>query len=44
MAVVNNDTMNIGVYIFFWVSVLVSLDIFPEVELLGHKAVLFLIF
>ena len=41
VAIVNNAAVNTGVHIFFCSSVLVSLDIFPEVELLGHKAVIF---
>ena len=36
--------MNIGVLMFFQISILGFLDIFPEVGLLGQKAVPFLIF
>ena len=36
--------MNMGVQKFFQVSALFLLDIFPEVELLDHIVVLFLIF
>lgn len=38
MATVNNATMNMGIQILF------SLDIYPEVGLLNHMAVLFLIY
>ena len=44
LAIVNNTTMNIGVLMFFQISVWVPSDIFPEVGLLGQKADLFLIF
>ena len=36
--------MNMGVQIFFWDIFLISLNIFPEVELLDHMVVLLLIF
>ena len=39
LAIVNNTAMNIGVHIFFELVFLVSLDMFPEVGSLGHKAV-----
>ena len=42
--IVNNAAMNTGVLMFFQISVLGSLDIFPEVEMLGQKADPFLIF
>ena len=44
LSIVNNAAMNIGVYLFFQISVLGFLDKFPEVESLGHKAVKLLIF
>ena len=44
LAVVNN-VVNIGVHIYFWVSVFFPLsDKYPEVELLDHMIVQFLIF
>ena len=42
--IVNKAAMNLGVHIFFQIHVWISLDIFLEVELLGHKEVPFLIF
>ena len=44
LATVNNAAMNIGVYMFFLISVWVILDIFPEVGSLDQKADPFLIF
>ena len=44
LAIVNNVSVNIGVPISFWISVLFSSDRDPEVESLDCKAVLFLIF
>ena len=44
LAVVNKAVMNIGVYISFWVSVFIFSGKYPEVELLDHVVVLFLIF
>ena len=41
---VNNAEMNVGVLIFFWISVSVSSDKFWEGESLGPKAVPFLLF
>ena len=43
LATVNEASVNTGVHIFFQIIVWVSLDKFPEVELLGHKAVPFFI-
>ena len=43
LAVVNNSTVNMGVHISFRVF-LFSSDKYPEVELLDHMVVLFLIF
>ena len=47
LAIINNTTMNIEVHIFFWISVWI-VDIYnlhPSTsELLGHKALPFLIF
>ena len=44
LAIVNNDAMNIGMHVFFQISVLGFLDMYPEVDLLGHKVILFVIF
>ena len=44
LLIVNNAAMNIGVYMFFLISVWVILDIFPEVGSLDQKADPFLIF
>ena len=44
LAIVNNAAVNIEVLMFFQISVLGSLDIFPGVGLLGQKADPFLIF
>ena len=44
LVIVNNAAMNIGVYMFFLISVWVILDIFPEVGSLDQKADPFLIF
>ena len=41
LAIVNNAAMNIGVHLF---ELLFSLGICPEVELLFHVVVLFLVF
>ena len=43
LAIVNNDVMNFVVHISFQSSVFV-LDIYPEVEILDHMVILFLIF
>ena len=43
LALINNPVTNMGVPISFWVSVFVSLDIFPGVGLLDH-VIPFLIF
>ena len=42
LAIINNVIMNIGVHIYFQISVLFVLNIYSGVELLGHMAVLFL--
>ena len=42
LAIVNSDAMNTGVHVSFQISF--PLDIYPEVGLLYHKLVLFLIF
>ena len=44
LAIVSNAAMNIGVHISFWISVLIFFGEYPEVELLDHMVVLFLIF
>ena len=44
LVTVNNDAVNIGVHIYFQISVLISLDIYLRVELLDHIIVLFIIF
>ena len=44
LAIVNNAAMNIGVHVSFQISVFISLDIYPGVELLGHMVVLFVVF
>ena len=44
LVMVNNTAMNMGCTYFFEFMFWISLDVFPEVELLGHKAVPFLIF
>ena len=44
LAIVNSAAMNIGVHIFFWIGILGFSGYIPEVELLGQKAVPFLIF
>ena len=44
LAIVNNAAMNIEVHVSFQVSVFVSLDKYPELELLNLMVVLFLIF
>ena len=43
LAILNNNAMNIGGTYVFRISGLYFLKIFPEVELLVHKVVLFLI-
>ena len=45
LAIVNNAAMNIRVHVSFWISVSGFFSgIYPGVELLGHMAVLFLVF
>ena len=44
LAIVNCAAMNIGVHVFFWMSVSVFLGYNPAVELLGQRAVPFLVF
>ena len=44
LAIVNNTAVDIGVLMFFPISVLVPLDVFPEVGSLSQKADPFLIF
>ena len=42
LAIVNNTAMNIGVHVFFQISVSFSSVIYPGVELLDRMVVLFL--
>ena len=42
LAIVNSAAMNIGVHMFF--ELWFSLDVCPEVGLLGHMVILFLVF
>ena len=44
MTIVNNAAMNIGVHIYFQIGVLFSLGKYPEVDLLDHMVIRFLIF
>ena len=44
MVIINDTAVNIEVYIYFLISLFVSLGKYPEVKLLGHVSVLFLIF
>ena len=44
LAIVNNAAMNMGVKIFFKTLLSIILDIEPEVELLDHMVILFLVF
>ena len=44
LATINNVAMNMGIQISSQITVFVSLDILPEVELLDHMGVLFIIF
>ena len=44
LAIVNNTAMNIGMWILLEVVISFPLDIYPEVGLLEHMVVLFLIF
>ena len=44
LAVVNNGAMNIGAHIYFELAFFLFSDKYPEMELLGHMVVLFLIF
>ena len=44
LIIVNNAAMNIGVHVFFQISVVGGfLDIYSGVEFLGHMVVLFLL-
>ena len=38
--IVNSAAMKMGIHVSFWVSVFISLDEYPEVELLDHVIVL----
>ena len=42
LAIVNNAATNIEVLVFFQISIQVSSDIIPEVELLGQSLLMFL--
>ena len=44
LVIINNAVVNIVVHISLGVTVFISLDKYPKVELLDHKVVLFLIF
>ena len=44
LEIVNNAAVDIGMHVFFWVSVFGFLYIYTAVELLGQRAVLFLVF
>ena len=44
LAFINTAAMNIGMLVSFSISVFVSVRYIPEVELLGHMVVLFLVF
>lgn len=44
LVIVNNTAMNIGVHVYFQISVFFLLNIYPGVEFLGHVVVLFLVF
>ena len=44
LAIVNNTAMNIGVHLSFELVFLFFSNIYPEVELLDHMVVLFLVF
>ena len=44
LAIVNNASMNTGVHVSFWISVLIFPDIYPGLDLLDHMTVLFLVF
>ena len=42
--ILNDDSVNIGVYISFQISVFIFSDIYSGVEFLDHVIVLFLVF
>ena len=44
LAIVNNAAMNTGVHVFFQISISLFSEIYPELELLSHMLVLFLVF
>lgn len=44
LAIVNNASINMGVDVSFQISVLFSLNKYPEMKFLDHGVVLFLIF
>ena len=44
LAIVNTTAMNIGMNVSFQINLLFSSDIYPGVELLGHIAVIRLVF
>ena len=44
LAFINTAAMNIGMLVSFSISVFVSVRYIPEVELLGHMVVLYLVF
>ena len=44
LEIINNAAMNIGVHVYFQISVFFLLNIYPGVEFLGHVVVLFLVF
>ena len=44
LAIVNIAAMNMGVQISVWVLLLLLLSVFPEMELLDHVIILYLMF